>query len=181
MKLSGSLIASLYPHSLVEEEGTAGPNIDAKQKKQEETTTATPAEEPSTQAARDWKWLGENGKQVLIVVRYRDVVHLPDQALKFLTGILTACKLSLADVAILNIEQQPSTQYRDYLDTFQSRVALLFDVDPAGFGLPMNFPFYQIQPFAQCSFLHAPTLEELESDKVQKSKLWVALRRLFNI
>jgi hypothetical protein len=47
--------------------------------------------------------------------------------------------------------------------------------------LPLNFPHYQIQPFANCSFLYTPSLSEVETDKVQKSKLWVALRRLFNI
>ena len=29
--------------------------------------------------------------------------------------------------------------------------------------------------------LYVPALKDLEEDKVQKSKLWVSLRRLFNI
>ncbi|MBK9568854.1 MAG: hypothetical protein IPO53_02260 [Chitinophagaceae bacterium] len=54
-------------------------------------------------------------------------------------------------------------------------------MEPAAFGLPMHFPHYQIQAFAGNSFLYAPSLKELENDRVEKSKLWVCLKRLFNL
>ena len=124
--------------------------------------------------------LGSNNKQVLIVVNSPVDVHLPDNELDFLTNMLSACKMTIADVAIVNIHQQSYT-YKELLKELNSRTALLFDIEPAGFGLPMSFPFFQIQPFAGCSFLYAPSLQSLETDKVLKSKLWVSLRRLFNI
>ncbi|HEX2631150.1 MAG TPA: hypothetical protein VHM26_19180 [Chitinophagaceae bacterium] len=128
-----------------------------------------------------WKWLGENNKNILIVVSYTDVVHLPDEQLQFLTTILSACKLSLADVALVNLPNQPHQDYKEILAQFKSRVALLFDIEPASFGLPMSFPHYQIQPYANCSFLYSPSLKEVEEDVTQKKQLWEKLKRLFNL
>jgi len=137
---------------------------------------AAPAQSPG-----QWKWLGENKKHILVLVSYDNAVHLPDKELQLLTAMLEACKLGLGDVAIVNRNNHPDQDYKEYLDEFKSRVTLLFGIEPVTFGLPMNFPFFQIQAFAGCSFLYCPSLDDLEKDKVLKSKLWVSLRRLFNI
>ena len=39
-----------------------------------------------------WKSLGSNDKNILIIVNSKEAVHLPDNELTFLTGVLTACK-----------------------------------------------------------------------------------------
>ncbi|MBL0130777.1 MAG: hypothetical protein IPP43_06385 [Chitinophagaceae bacterium] len=106
---------------------------------------------------------------------------MPDHELTFLTGILGACKLSLADVAIVNLYNHPQSSYNELTSFFKSKIVFLFDMEPAAFGLPMHFPHYQIQAFAGNSFLYAPSLKELENDRVEKSKLWVCLKRLFNL
>jgi hypothetical protein len=168
IQLPPNLIAELYTSSLVET-GEISAKATPPVVMTADKTTVT-----------GWKSLGENKKNILIVVSYADAVHIPDGALQFLTNMLSACKLSLADVAIVNIHTQPAT-YKELLAEYKSKVGLLFDIEPSGFGLPMSFPFFQIQPFASCSFLYAPSLQELEDDKIQKSKLWVSLRRLFNI
>jgi hypothetical protein len=40
---------------------------------------------------------------------------------------------------------------------------------------------YQIQGFQQRSYVHAPTLTELENDKEEKMKLWAILKMLFQL
>ena len=100
--------------------------------------------------------------------------------MQLLINMLGACKLGIEDVAIVNIANQPS-EYKPLLENYRSRIALLFDIEPSSFGLPMSFPFYQIQPFAGCSFLYSPSLNILENNKDEKAKLWMALKRLFNI
>ncbi len=165
IKLSPELLTELYPLSLVQDD-IMSPVIPA--------ATANPA--PSAEK----KALGENRKQILVVVEYDNAAFLPDPAFDLLSSMLTACKLSVADVAIVNIHGKDHS-YKSWLEEFNSRVVLLFNIEPAGFGLPMNFPQFQIQPFNQASFLYSPALEELDSDKVLKSKLWVSLRRLFNV
>jgi hypothetical protein len=169
LKLPVSVVVELYPSSLIDTDETALIHVDA-----DRTENNKPA-------IPDWKWLGENRKNVMIIVNYPDAVHLPGNDLSFLTGILEACKLSLADVSILNLYNYPELSYKELVAFFKTRIVLLFAVEPSLFGLPMSFPHFQIQPFAGNSFLFSPSLIELEFDKVLKSKLWVCLKRLFNL
>lgn len=129
----------------------------------------------------DIKSLGNNWKHILIILNSPQAVFLSDDELSFLTGILGACKLSLGDVALVNKSQYPDVAYKQLLKQFQSRIVLLFDIEPASLGLPVSFPHYQLQAFAGNTFLYAPSLKQLEYDKLEKSKLWVCLKRLFNL
>src|SRR5688572_12443615 len=61
--------------------------------------------------ATGWKYLGENKKKSLIVVRYPGDVHLPDKQLAFLTKLLAACNLTIADVAIVNFQQYKPSDF----------------------------------------------------------------------
>jgi hypothetical protein len=169
IKLPASVVADLYHSSLIDTDETPLNQVVA------DITENKPADHPA------WKWLGENRKNVLIVVSYSDAVHLPDNDLVFLTGILGACKLSMADVAVVNLNNHPEASYKELAVFFKSKIVLLFSVEPDSFGLPMSFPHFQIQPFAGNSFLFSPSFKELENDKVLKSKLWVCLKRLFNL
>jgi hypothetical protein len=128
-----------------------------------------------------WKYLGENKKNILLVVNYENATYLPDGQLNFLISILGACKLSLGDVAILNLATAPASSYNDIWEQFKSRTTMLFGITPTAFAMPVNFPEFQVQPFNNCTFVHTPLLEELERDKILKSKLWVCLRRIFNL
>lgn len=145
--------------------------------KQEGPMTPGPKRETAPGSIRS---LGNNQQKILLLVSYPDAVFLPDRELGFLTGVLTACKLSMADVALVNLHTL-ETGYRELTESFSSRICILFGMGPAAIGLPMNFPHYQLQAFAGTTFLYAPSLEELEDDKVEKSKLWVCLKRLFNL
>ena len=48
-------------------------------------------------------FLGKNEKQIIIIVSNEEVLYLPDEQLSFLLGVLAACKLTMEDVAIINI------------------------------------------------------------------------------
>ncbi len=135
----------------------------------------------ATETNDQWKYLGENQKKILIVVDYNDAVYMPDEELTFLTSMLTACKLSLADVAIINRNNYNEISYKELLVKFTSRIIFLFGVDPLTFGLPVSFPYFQVQPVAHATFLYAPALIDCKKDELVKSKLWVCLRRIFAI
>jgi hypothetical protein len=172
IELPSSVVIELYQGSLI------GSNeIIAEKKITKEPTTPTPVIENNT----TWKSLGDNRKNILIMVNSSDAVHIQDNELSFLTGVLGACKLNMADVAIVNRNNYPEASYKELISFFKSKIVFLFDIEPAAFGLPMSFPHYQIQAFAGNSFLFSPSLKELENDKVEKSKLWVSLKRLFNL
>ena|SRR5690349_13039064 len=170
IELSTDLIADLYSSVMVDPVAST----DAK-------TNEKPVELVTQKEKPGFRSLGDNQKNILILVNDPDSTHIADQQLNFLTGILSACKLSLADVSIVNRHQYPESNYKDLTTAFKSKIVLLFDIEPSTIGLPMIFPHYQIQAFARQSFLYAPSLSSLENDKLEKSKLWVSLKRLFNI
>lgn len=174
IKLPPVLVAELYATSLIDTEAVAAPVVEAPP-----PASAGPAR--ADKPATAFRSLGNNQQRVLVVVNYAEVPFLPDGELGFLTGILGACKLSMNDVAIINYAHHGALQYKEVLDHFSSRTVLLFGVEPAEFGLPMNFPHYQVQAFTGINFLYAPLLKELENDRVEKSKLWVCLKRIFGV
>jgi hypothetical protein len=174
IKLPASVIADLYHTSLIE-------TNEVKKEIQAEVFPSEAPISPVGQNHNGLKWLGENRKNILILGNYKNAIHLPDDEFNFLTGILGACKLNIADVAILNVNNHPEMSYKELINQLKSKIIFLFGVEPTKLGLPMSFPHFRVQPFANCSFLFSPTLKELENDKVLKSKLWVCLKRLFNL
>ena len=176
IKLPATVIADLYKSSLVErEENLTKKEAPATLPKQEIRPANTEIE------VKSWKSLGNNLKHIMIIVNKADVVYLPDNELNFLTGILAACKLDIGDVAIINLGNHPGTTNKDLVSYFKSKNVFLFGVEPADFGLPMNFPHFQEQKFTGIKYLFSPSLNELENDKLLKSKLWICLKQIFNI
>ncbi len=133
------------------------------------------------QVAGGWIYLGENKKKTLVAVRYADAVHLPEKQLSFLTKLLGACSLHISDVAILNCQDHPSAQFNEILNYFNPKSVLLFGIRPAEFGMPMNFPEFQVQGYKDAVFVSCPSLETIEPDKDLKGKLWACLKKIYNI
>ena len=171
--LSPAVVSGLYASSLVIAEDTAAPTVPAAAMPVSATKEVT--------EKSGWKSLGNNKKNILIAVKYEDAVYLPDEELTFLTNMLTACKLSLADVAIINLYDQESFSYKAALEYFKSTRIFLFGIEPVEFGLPVSFPVFQVQSFSNSTYLYAPSLEENRNDKLLKSKLWLCLQRIFAI
>ncbi len=131
------------------------------------------------------KWfLGDNHKYIVILVNDMDAVYLRDEWLQFLSNILGACKLNIGDVAIVNHANNPMnfTQFKEVLTP---QYFILFDVPTQNIQLPFTVPFYQLQQFGDTQFLLAPSLALMqgstEAVKMEKSRLWLSLKKMFNI
>lgn len=181
IELPASVLASLYPSSLV----TAGTTGTATPEKTSVQPDAEPASlQPATPEVRTsftWKFLGNNKKAVLVVVNHRDIIHLPDDELNFLTTMLTACKLSLGDIILVNYNNIIEKGGPAAVNYFKSRQVLLFGIEPADFGLAASFPEYQVQGLANVQYLYSPALSMIADDQGAKKKLWVSLKKLFGI
>ena len=167
IKFEPTEIAFLFKNSLVE--------INAEQQVLSQTRIET------EQINNGLKYLGENKKKTLVIVRSADAVHIPDKQLSFLTKLLAACNLNLADAAVLNFQDHNSSEFSEILSFFKPKVVLLFDVEPSVFGLPMIFPQFQVQGYKDAVFVSSPSLEVIEPDKSLKGKLWVCLKKIFNL
>jgi len=125
-------------------------------------------------------WIGKNQKHILIVVLKNETDIINEYELSFLTNVLTACRLTLADVAIVKWPQI-GTNLTELLVTLESKIIFLFNIDPVSFGLPINFPPFQIQSHDKRTYLHAPPLLEIENNIDLKKRLWASLKILFNV
>jgi hypothetical protein len=157
IQLSSQLLADLYPDVIIES-----------QEKQ-----------PKKEAAI--KFLGNNKKNILILIFKEETPFLEESELNFLSSILAACKFSLADVAIVNLHNNNGINYTSLISFFKARYMLLFDIDPQTIDLPFNFPHFQAQKFDQCTYVSAPALGSIEPEKAVKTKLWNSLKNMFGL
>lgn len=134
---------------------------------------------------RPSKWyLGSNGKRIVILVKEADAVFLNEENLDFLTKILGACKLNMGDIAVVNMIQY-TPLFTEIKAELNPLVCLLFDVTATTIQLPFTIPNYQVQAYNGCQFLIAPPLNSFrgseEAAKLEKTKLWVSLKKIFNL
>lgn len=126
-------------------------------------------------------FLGKNEKGIAILVNCDEAPYLPDAHLAFLIKMLSACNLTIADVAIVNICGNDKVQYEAILTQLNPLKILFFDVIPASVGFPMNFPQYKVQEYSSMKLISAPALGLIERDAEKKKSLWNALKNMFDI
>ena len=126
-------------------------------------------------------FLGNNQKKITILVNSEAAIYLPDDELNFLLGILTACKLSMADVALVNLAKNPDLVYSVLSEQLKAEKVFLFGLNAANIDLPLQFPHYQVQQFNNQVYLSSVSLSEMQANKEEKMKLWNCLKKIFSI
>lgn len=129
-------------------------------------------------------FLGNNQKNITILLADAEAVYVNDQSLQFLSAILAACKLNLGDVAIVNLNRHPLS-YGAVKDWLSPKSMIIFDIDAKQIQMPFKLPYYQVQSYDHCSIVFAPSLHNMMGDsreaKLEKSKLWLSLKNMFNL
>ncbi len=125
--------------------------------------------------------LGSNQKKIAILVNSTAAIYLPDEELNFLLGILTACKLSMADIALINSAKNPGLDYVAITEQLKAEKIFLFGLDADVIALPLQFPHYQVQQFNNQVYLSSVALNELQANKDEKMKLWNCLKKIFSL
>ena len=128
-------------------------------------------------------FLGDNRKKIILLVE-TTTLDIPSPDFQFLNNLLKACKLSLADVAIIGcFKDRPSIKL--IKQELEPREVLLFGINPVSIAVPINFPTFKIQEYDNINYLYAPALGDINQDsedgKLLKSKLWVCLKQLFQL
>jgi hypothetical protein len=134
-----------------------------------------------TNTAGSLNILGKNLKRIVIVVSNAAVAFLEDDELNFLLGILSACKLNMDDVCIVNTATNPGIDYTSIAAELNAEKVFLFGTSPGQIKLPLAFPDYQVQQYNNQVYLSAPALSGVQQDKAEKTKLWNCLKQIFSI
>lgn len=126
-------------------------------------------------------YLGNNQRKIVIIVMSSEAIYLPDEDLKFLLEILSACKLSMEDIALVNVSMLSSLSYNNLTEQFGAEKMFLFGVNPEILNLPLQFPHYQVQQFNNQVYVSSASLTDLQNDKAEKMKLWNCLKKVFSL
>jgi hypothetical protein len=149
-----------------------------------EIKSDTPVKKKENNPQPGIPFLGENKKQVVIIVRDEEAVYLRDEWLDFLSSILGACKLNLGDSAIINHAKTDFT-FSELSAQLTPEFLILFEEPAQDMQLPVTLSYYQVQQYNHCSFLLSPSLQSMEGNdqaaKLEKSKLWLSLKKMFGI
>lgn len=124
-------------------------------------------------------FLGKNERNILIVVNEENAPYLSDEDLALLMGILTACKLTMADVAIVNAHQNNNIGYGILMHNFNPTLVLLFGIQPVQLDFPLQFPNYQLQRYNHQTYISSPAIGLLAANVAMKKQLWTSLQQYF--
>ncbi len=181
-KLPNSVLVHLYKESLVL--GLAPTNVDKKAQASptvEDKNAAIAAEEPIIAPI---KFLGEHQKKILVLVQDPDAVHLNERAFDLLTSILYACKLTIADIALINLANKNFSLHQ-ILTKVPSDFVLVFDINPTQLKIKLPTKLYTPILLGETHLLFSNNLSQMQgidqASKIEKTKLWTALKIIFKL
>lgn len=161
LKLSPNIISNLFKDSLIgefrgKEKNTAGDNFNQ-------------------------NFFGGNNKNILLLINNIDVNFLPEKQILFLSEILSACNLSLEDIAIVNLNKLIGQNFKNIPERLNSQIIILSDVELSMLELPFKIPLFQIQQHKEKKYVSIPSLQTIQNDTVLKKRLWSLLQVLFSL
>lgn len=168
IRLPPSVIADLYKKSLIDLPVVTNASV------------IVPSEEIPTDPLQ---YMGNNLKDILIVVHYADQIFLPDQQLTFLIAVLKACNLTLEDTAIINFATF-KPDYNLLKQRMLPHVVLLFGGSAEFITVLGQLNEFELIKLEGITTLYVPELERLNQNnnegKILKKKLWSALKQIFD-
>jgi hypothetical protein len=170
-KLPNSVLVNLYKESLVL--GAVTLNVDKKVQVSPpvaEINAAIAAEEPLTAPI---KFLGEHQKKILVLVQDVDAVHLNERAFDLLT-----------DIALINLANKNFSLHQ-ILTQVPSELVLVFDILPTQLKIKLPTKLYTPILLGETQLLFSNNLSQMQgidqASKIEKTKLWTALKLIFKL
>lgn len=180
VKLPQFVIANLFSNNLVI------PNISNKeQQKKPLQITENPQINliHPQQSIPDNLWLGQNKKNITVIINDKSHKYLNDEWLATLTKILENLQLNLSDIAIINYHQTPLS-FEQLKNQMQCKYIIAFGINTQQLQLPFTIPFYQPQKYSECVIILSDAItlsanQTSDAIKTEKRKLWQAIKKIF--
>lgn len=142
---------------------------------------AQPAPQQEVNKENEFAALGNNGKNILLLVNDPPSVFLGETDLAFLTGIINACQLNLSDIAIVNTASYSSVDYHMLWKQFNPSTMICFGITTDSIQLKQDIQLLEVQQMGTVNILFAPSLQEIANQVAYKKKLWHQLKTIFRI
>jgi len=190
--LPAAALVSLYKDTLVlpekEIKSAQKEAIDIVEAIGKEAIATTPTKEvvneQKSTPSQPIKFLGDHLKKIVVLVHDENAAYLNEADLGLLSSILVACKLTLADIALVNIASQPLSLH-DILETLPSQYVLVFALPGSALKIKLPATLYKPIELGETQLLFSASLQSMQGTeqnaKVEKSKLWNALKLVFKL
>jgi hypothetical protein len=179
--LPPAVLVSLYKDSLVLADMEIKPVKIAENKlhgKEQETITE------ETEMASPIKYLGDHHKKILVVVNDPASVYLNESDFILLTSILNACRLTIADIALINLGNQKASLH-EMLTKLPSLLVIVFELDSKALKIKLPSTLYKVTPLGETNLLFSAALSTMQGSstdaKKEKGKLWTVLKQIFQL
>jgi uncharacterized protein involved in tolerance to divalent cations len=126
-------------------------------------------------------YLGGNKKNIIFLVNDERSKYLNETSMNFLNELLIACKLTMADIALLNFHQKKIITNQELTVQLKTHKIVIFGLTTKDIALPHHIPVFHIQKFQQREYLICPSLEELRLNRDLKKQLWNCFKKFFDI
>ncbi|WP_324229543.1 hypothetical protein [Lacibacter sp.] len=173
IQLTDDQLADLYGKQLVIVE--KGDNIPKPETKAAKPTIAP---EPVAATAPLQGVTGKNKKQFVWLVEEHYFPYLNDADFQFLGDVLTACKMNMEDIALVNVANNRN-HFDELVQQLQPKFIIASGVQVDALPIqPADYRVQEQQGYLLCSI---DTLEAIRTDKSKKSKLWLALKQMLGL
>lgn len=141
-------------------------------------TDGKPAIAVTTEKAAVTGITGKNNKQFVWIVNETQYPFLNDDDFQFLSEILTACRMNMNDIALVNYAHN-KTSLHSLAATLQAKHVVISATDQD--WLQQATESYSLQQEQDYQLFITEDLSVLRNDKVKKTKLWLALKQMLGL
>ena len=179
--LPPTVLVSLYKDSLVLAEKEIKPVQIAENKLPGKEQQTIPE---ASEMASPIKYLGDHHKKILVVVNDPESVYLNETDFILLTSILNACRLTIVDIALINVGNQKAGLH-EMLTKLPSLLVIAFDIDAKALKIKLPSTLYKTTPLGETNLLFSAALSTMQGSsldaKKEKGKLWTVLKQIFQL
>jgi len=172
LKLTPELIAALYPESLL-----------AVREILTETKT-DPVKSRDLTKTPDYPYLGKHLRGICFLAESPNQDFLPEAQFVLLNRMLSACKFTLDDIAIINTAHS-AVDFQGLKKKLPSRILFLWGISPESVGLEPGLPDFSMTTIEGISVVPVLSPDLMSGDssegKELKKRLWSCLQKLFNL
>jgi hypothetical protein len=173
IQLTDDQLADLYSKQLVLVE-----KADSTIKTETKAVRPTTAPEPVAATTPLQGITGKNKKQFVWLVEEHYFPYLNDADFQFLGDVLTACKMNMEDIALVNVANNRN-HFDELVQQLQPKFVIASGVQVD--ALPIQPADYRVQQQEGYLICCTEPLEAIRTDKSKKSKLWLALKQMLGL
>ena len=132
---------------------------------------------PAFKKVSEFKFLGKNAKQILILVNDQHNEVSTEQGRELLRKLVNAIGLTAKDFALVNYANYNTTTFDDLHQFFACKTVLAFGVMPTQLGLNEQ-PLNQCVSHVNTKLIFTKNLHDLDTDPASKKVLWASLQQI---